>query len=335
MPQPVDLRDLTNKPGAVYTPAKTTVIYAEDWALIKSWISWLLGLFAGKQDSLGFTPENVANKKINLSDDSDIFYPSQKAVKTAVDAKQNSLGFTAENIENKSTTLDTDKASDTKYPSVKSVYDWAVGLFATIANLALKAPINAATFTGVTTIPYCLVNNTGFYIKDTGGVYRIQWVPNETNTATRIMYYKSRDGNRNLTLGADLNINGSTGVAWAKYSFAVNGGAVSTITPAVAFNTVIPDNAIITSVIINSTTALTSAGAATVSIGTSGGSSASALLGVTGYATFTLDKLLAGVPVWTAPIKMTASGSITFTIAGAALTAGIIEVFVSFYVPQA
>lgn len=44
--------------------------------------------------ALGFTPENVANKKTDLTDNSDIFYPSQKAVKTAVDAKQDALGFT-------------------------------------------------------------------------------------------------------------------------------------------------------------------------------------------------------------------------------------------------
>ena len=41
----------------------------------------------GKQDALGFTPENVANKKTTLADNSDTYYPTQKAVKTAVDAK--------------------------------------------------------------------------------------------------------------------------------------------------------------------------------------------------------------------------------------------------------
>lgn len=40
-----------------------------------------------KQNSLGFTPEDVANKKLSLSDNSDTYYPSQKAVKTAVDGK--------------------------------------------------------------------------------------------------------------------------------------------------------------------------------------------------------------------------------------------------------
>ena len=42
---------------------------------------------ATKQDPLGFTPENVANKKTTLDDNSDTYYPTQKAVKTAVDAK--------------------------------------------------------------------------------------------------------------------------------------------------------------------------------------------------------------------------------------------------------
>ena len=41
--------------------------------------------------ALGYTPENQANKKTTLADDSDTFYPSQKAVKTAVDAKQDTL----------------------------------------------------------------------------------------------------------------------------------------------------------------------------------------------------------------------------------------------------
>ena len=38
-------------------------------------------------DALGFTPENSANKKTTLADNSDTYYPTQKAVKTAVDSK--------------------------------------------------------------------------------------------------------------------------------------------------------------------------------------------------------------------------------------------------------
>jgi hypothetical protein len=56
--------------------------------------------------------------------------PISNDVQTALNGK--------EDLSNKSTSVTTDQASNTKYPSVKAVYDWAVGLFATITNLALK-----------------------------------------------------------------------------------------------------------------------------------------------------------------------------------------------------
>jgi len=73
---------------------------------------------SGKQNTLGFTPENVANKKTTITD-SDVDYPTGKAVKTAVDAKQDALGYIAENVANKKTSL-TDN-SDTYYPTQKAV----------------------------------------------------------------------------------------------------------------------------------------------------------------------------------------------------------------------
>jgi len=83
----------------------------------------------GFQASLGFTPENINNKKTNLTDNSDTFYPSQKAVKTAVDTKQDALGYTPENVTNKST--DTSLGvSDELYPSqnaVKEYVDSSIG----------------------------------------------------------------------------------------------------------------------------------------------------------------------------------------------------------------
>jgi hypothetical protein len=107
---------------------------------------------ATKQDSLGYTPENVSNKSTSVSTDqaSNTKYPSVKAVydwvlslgyitasaltgyaTQAWVAAQGyitnvvtALGYTPENVANKSTTLSADKASDTKYPSVKSVYDY-------------------------------------------------------------------------------------------------------------------------------------------------------------------------------------------------------------------
>jgi hypothetical protein len=120
-------------------------------------------------------------------------------------------------------------------------------------------------------------------------------------------------------------------VAKAVLNFAVDGGAIGAITP--ALSDTIPANAIMVGGTVNSTTAVTSAGSATVSIGTSAGSSATSILAATGKASFTLDALLNAVPVFATPVKMTAAGQITFSVAVAALTAGIIEVFVYYVVP--
>ncbi len=42
--------------------------------------------------------------------------------------QQNNIGYTAENSANKSTDVNADQASNTKYPTVKAVYDWAVSM---------------------------------------------------------------------------------------------------------------------------------------------------------------------------------------------------------------
>lgn len=122
-------------------------------------------------------------------------------------------------------------------------------------------------------------------------------------------------------------------VARAKYSFAVDGGTVSLITPAI--NAAIPDNAVIVGGTINSTTAATSGGSATISVGTSAGSGAASLLAATAVASFSVDALLNSAATHAAPVKLTAAGSITLTVAVADLTAGIIEVTVLYFVAAA
>lgn len=76
---------------------------------------------------------NDITKKIKTAN-----LPISSATQTALNGKQDVLAYTPEDVANKSTSVTTDQASNTKYPSVKAVYDWAVGLFATISNLALK-----------------------------------------------------------------------------------------------------------------------------------------------------------------------------------------------------
>jgi hypothetical protein len=94
-------------------------------------------------------------------------------------------------------------------------------------------------------------------------------------------------------------------------------------------NTVIPAQAIISRTLINVTTGVLTA--TTVSIGLSAGAAgAAALLAATVIASLTAGAKLTGIPVpqtassW---IKMTAAGTVTLTTAGAAATAGVIEIF--------
>lgn len=122
-------------------------------------------------------------------------------------------------------------------------------------------------------------------------------------------------------------------MAKAIYNFAVDGGAQSTITPAQTVE--LPDNAVIVAGTVNSTTAVTSGGAATVAIGTSAGSSTTAILGATAKASLSADAVLNAVPVFATPVKLTANGKVTFTIGTADLTAGVIEVTLFYFVANA
>jgi hypothetical protein len=90
---------------------------------------------SGKQNTLGYTAEDSANKENTTLDTSTTKYPTNRLVKEAVDAKQDSLGFTPENVANKTTTITGNESSDTKYPTVKALYDWSTGLFATQSSL--------------------------------------------------------------------------------------------------------------------------------------------------------------------------------------------------------
>jgi hypothetical protein len=118
-------------------------------------------------------------------------------------------------------------------------------------------------------------------------------------------------------------------VAHAKYSFAADGGVTGLITPAT--DAAIPALAIIIGGHINVTTAVTSAGSATLAVGTSAGSSATSILTATAKASLTLAALINSTATLAAPVKMSVAGNITVTVGAADLTAGVVEIFV-FYV---
>jgi hypothetical protein len=121
------------------------------------------------------------------------------------------------------------------------------------------------------------------------------------------------------------------------YDFAVDGGSHSAsdqglagngagvITPADADIT-IPDNAIITDCITYVTTAMTSGGSATVAIGVGG----AALVAATAFNDGVFDD--EDVTHTVVADKTTSAGRPTITVATAALTAGVIEVIIEYYI---
>lgn len=124
-----------------------------------------------------------------------------------------------------------------------------------------------------------------------------------------------------------------------RYDFAVDGGAVSTITP--KQNGIIPIYAIITECLIYViTTTVGSTG--NISIGLSaGGAGVAALLAATARASLSAGSFFQGIPVQSATgantslIHMSAAGSPTVTISTNALTAGVIEIFTRFVLASA
>ena len=112
-------------------------------------------------------------------------------------------------------------------------------------------------------------------------------------------------------------------VAHALYDFAVDGGVTCTPTN----SDTIPDNAVVFGGVVNSTTAVTATGSATVAIGTAAGSASNSILAATGKASLGADAVVAPTCAAT-PFKMTAAGKINVTIATGPLTAGVIEVWV-------
>jgi len=184
---------------------------------------------------------------------------------------------------------------------------------------------------------------SGLNLKSRNGVLRLE-TPDTIPTTTsgeKILYANSSnklvydDGSSVTTLGAPATTGtGLMQYAQARYVFATDGGAVSTIT--LAGNTTLPANAIILGGTINVTTQLTSGGSATVAIGTSAGSSTTSILNATAVASFTTGQL-AMEPVFTAAsyVKLSAAGQITVTIATAALTAGVMDIILVYVVGAA
>lgn len=115
---------------------------------------------------------------------------------------ENNIGYAPENVVNKSLTLSADQASDTKYPSVKSVYDWATGLFATIASLANYQLLSGKDATGG------YAGLTLFKINFKNAADTFTSFLTNANTASRTYTFQNRNGtivdDTDLALKANL-----------------------------------------------------------------------------------------------------------------------------------
>jgi len=115
------------------------------------------------------------------------------------------------------------------------------------------------------------------------------------------------------------------------YDFAVDGGAASDITP--KQNVELPANAVIVGGTIVATGSVTSSGDANVTIGTSAGSSASAILDSTAKGSLGAGTVVNAVPVFATPVKLSAKGKVTVT-PDAILTGGILEINLFYFVTK-
>ena len=111
--------------------------------------------------------------------------------------------------------------------------------------------------------------------------------------------------------------------AHARYDFSVDGGAISTIVP--SNSAIIPDNAVIVRCYSLVTTAMTSGGSATLALSAGGVT----LKAATAFDNGAFDD--EDVTEHTVTDKTTSSTGIQFTIATAALTAGVVDVYVEYY----
>lgn len=126
------------------------------------------------------------------------------------------------------------------------------------------------------------------------------------------------------------HVAGGFRVARGRYSFAADGGAVGAI--ALTGATVIPSGAVIVGTLINVLTAPTSGGAATVALGVEAAGDQQTAAAIDGAPWSTTGWKWATQTLTTAPDVTTAARDITLTVATAALTAGIIDVYVFYLV---
>ena len=128
----------------------------------------------------------------------------------------------------------------------------------------------------------------------------------------------------------DPFVSGAMRVARARYSFAVDGGAVSTINA--IGSTIIPSGAVILATLINVVTAFTTSASGTMAVGVEAAGDQQTAAVVSGAPWSTTGWKWATQTFTTAPDVTTAARDIRFDIATGAITAGVADVYVFYLV---
>lgn len=194
----------------------------------------------------------------------------------------------------------------------------------------LSATSSAVTYT-VATAPAAFVSSTNAFVTYPGQNY-IGYCVN--GVVLQVPTVAVPTGNVGSVPPLVQNVGfGQTQRYWchAQYNFSNDAGAIGNITP--VNGCTLPANAIVTNSVIYVSTAVTSAGSATVSVGWGTGGNVASLLGATAKASLTATTFMqsAIVPQTASGfIHVAAASPLTVTVATAALTAGVIDVYVEF-----
>lgn len=164
-----------------------------------------------KQDSLGFTPENIANKSTDgtLVDNSDTLYPSQKAVKTYVDSSISAGVVDATSTTKGILKLTGDLSGTADSPTVP-------GLSLKIDSSREGQPNGIATLDGAGKVPAVQLPS---YVDDVVEYANFAALPITGETGkiyvtidTNVCYRWSGSTYVQITSGAVASVNGQTGI---------------------------------------------------------------------------------------------------------------------------
>ena len=178
----------------------------------------------GKQPSIGYTAENVANKSSSYTLSSTTTYANTKALVDGLATKQDTLGYTAENVANKSSSYTA--SSTTTYANTKALVD---GL-ATKQNTLTNPILGTGT------------NNEIAYFNSTGSTIASLPVATYPNL-TELSYVKGVTSAIQTQLNAKL----STTLATGQIFLGVGGVATASSNPRAILNSMLASDFVIAS----------------------------------------------------------------------------------------